>query len=504
METPIVTCAKKLALVLAPAVACLASCHSVHFGGDVQTLNVIECGADPTGWTDSTAALTSVHARGLPVYYPNGTYRFNGATLDLSGGVRFESRTGVIVRNDISPEPILQFDAAGNLIGLQQNHLEKDQQDLSEARAICSGSLVAPPLSDGPQPAPVDVLAHWYNDFGLETRRLNPGSGWIGWYYWTWNFHDAPGDGYDPARHPLLGFYRGDDPTVLDWQCYWLAEYGVKGVILCWGSKHPAQTLAQWDHPASPAYWIHQLFNRVPNFKRLKYVMWAPTPWLSGTAENRANVEQGWRYLIDTVYRRYDNCYILRIGKRRYPVLYLWEEGALRGLFDNYRGAKETHAFYVRMAERFRQAGFDGMALFARHPYMPDPSETKRLEQAGVLHYRAYYSNPLSRDAGTYAKLVDTFCPPTDPSTVINVVTAHQSHTPHPSRWKCPGSTPVLFRRLLQKAVRHVCGNPMPRVVTCYNVAEWAEGGPGLQPNMRDRFGYLQAVRNALSIVPSQ
>ena len=40
----------------------------------------------------------------------------------------------------------------------------------------------------------------------------------------------------------------------------------------------------------------------------------------------------------------------------------------------------------------------------------------------------------------------------------------------------------------------------MPRLITCYNVAEWAEGGPGLQPNMQDRFGYLEAVRDVVVV----
>jgi hypothetical protein len=35
-----------------------------------------------------------------------------------------------------------------------------------------------------------------------------------------------------------------------------------------------------------------------------------------------------------------------------------------------------------------------------------------------------------------------------------------------------------------------------PPMVTVYNIGEWAEGGPGLQPNQKDRFGYLQAVSN--------
>jgi len=51
---------------------------------------------------------------------------------------------------------------------------------------------------------------------------------------------------------------------------------------------------------------------------------------------------------------------------------------------------------------------------------------------------------------------------------------------------------------MLTKAVAHIDQHELPRIITCYNVSEWAEGGPALQPNMQDRFGYLEAVRNAL------
>ena len=40
----------------------------------------------------------------------------------------------------------------------------------------------------------------------------------------------------------------------------------------------------------------------------------------------------------------------------------------------------------------------------------------------------------------------------------------------------------------------------MRRTVTCYNLSEWAEGGPGLQPNVYDRFGYLDAIRSTIVI----
>jgi len=174
-----------------------------------QVLNVVDFGVDPSGQLDATETLSRLHSRGRPVYYPNGTYRFNGKNLAFSGGIRFESRAGVVIRNDVSASPIVQFDDQGNLVGLQHNHLEENEKTLGGRQPYHSGNLVAPPLSAGPGPVAADLLAHWYNDFGLQQRWLREQgkTGWIGWYYWTWNFHNAGGDGYDPARHPLLGFY---------------------------------------------------------------------------------------------------------------------------------------------------------------------------------------------------------------------------------------------------------------------------------------------------------
>ena len=36
----------------------------------------------------------------------------------------------------------------------------------------------------------------------------------------------------------------------------------------------------------------------------------------------------------------------------------------------------------------------------------------------------------------------------------------------------------------------------MARTITCYNVSEWAEGGPGLVPTVADGFAYLEAIRD--------
>ncbi len=464
-------------------------------------LNVVACGADPTGRADCTRLLQELHGRRVPLFYPNGTYRFNGETLDFTGGVAFESRDGVVIRNDLSPQPVVVSDDQGHLIGLQQNPLELDERALGPRGPMRSGRLVPPPLSEASYPVAVDLIAHWYNDGGLECRRN--GGGWIGWYYWSWAFH-APstpgggaGDPYDPARHPLLGFYRGDDPVVLDWQCYWLAEYGVKAVTLCCG----AADFDGWQRPDAEAHWLYQLFHRVPNFQRLKYVLWPPTPWVKATPENRRKVEEGWERVIDRVYLRHGNFYALEAGGEKYPVLFVYEGEALRGVFDNYRGAEQTAAFCRRVAARFQAAGYGGVALFVRHATSDQLMSRAALERQGVLYFSASYSEDSGKGR-TYAERVASFAPAGGPRTILNTCTARHSQAPHPSRWVCPGHTPALFGEQVRKAVAQVQTNGMLRIVTCYNVAEWAEGGPGLQPNRQDRFGYLEAVRDAV-VLPS-
>ena len=474
-------------------------CLACRCAETAAPLNVAECGADPTGRSDCTQVLQGLHARKVPLFYPNGTYRFNGETLDFSGGVVFESNDGVVIRNDLSSQPVVVFDDSGRLIGLQQNHLEQDERVLGPKGVMRSGTLVPPPLSRAESVTAVDVIAHWYNDGGLECRRK--GGGWIGWYYWSWAFHNSvlsggrQGASYDAARHPLLGFYRGDDPVVLDWQCFWLAEYGVKAVTLCAGSID----YEHWKQPDGNGHWLYQLFHHVPNFQSLQYILWVPTPWAKATLENQRKVEADWMQAIERVYLHHENFYALEVAGKRFPVLYMFEGAALRGVFDNYSGSAKTDAFLQRIAERFKAAGYGGVALFVRHPAAGNLLNRVALERQGVLYLDASYADDYGM-GDTYSARVGSFAPPIAPRTIINVCTSKDSHAPHPSKWVCPGSTPALFGDLVKRAVAHVQTNRMMRIITCYNVAEWAEGGPGLQPEMRDRFGYLEALRDAVAL----
>lgn len=458
-------------------------------------INVVELGADNTGKMDSTKVLVYAHSLKKRVYYPNGTYIFNGRKLDLSGGVRFQSMDGVRVRNSISSVNILNFDDKGNLIGLMQNHLEEDENSGVEE---LSGSLVSPPLSTSKRKTKVDVIAYWYNDFGLECIR-SAKTGWIGWYYWTWNHHNSLNkpftalklDAYDPARHPLLGFYLGDKKEALDWQAYWLYEYGVNGVSLLNQGK---DGLKGWENPSHRDHWIYQLFEKTPNFKKLKYVMNGEysVPG-SYSKDEETRVRNKFFELADKVYSKYDNYYYVEKGGKKYPVISVLEETQYRGYFN---GDANVAKFYKELAKRFQSYGFGGFALYVRQPL-----NLGDMSADGVLRfetsYTPNYTVPHYTNRYTYSDLVNNFNPPVDSTKIISVATSVDSQRPHESNWECPGTSPALFSQYMKKAVSHLQKNPsMPQALMVYNVSEWAEGGPGLVPTVKDRFGYLEAIRN--------
>lgn len=464
-----------------------------------EEINVVKMGADNTGKVDCTEILTKAHKQGVRVYYPNGTYLFNGRRLDLSGGVRFESLDGVCVRNSISDVNILNFDDNGNLIGLMQNHLEENENNFNQMMGL-SGSLVSPPLSQSKRETKVDVMAYWYNDFGLECIR-SAQTGWIGWYYWTWNHHNFNNmensslmrDPYDPARHPLLGFYFGDKPQVLDWQSYWLYEYGVNAVSLLNQGRHG---LEGWENPRHRDHWLYQLFNNTPNFKNLRYVLNGEYSYVGEySVAEEERVRRKFFEMVDMVYTKYDNYYYIEKGGKKYPVITVLEETQYLNYFN---GAQNVRKFYKELAQYFRAHGFGGFALFARAQI-----NLGDMSADGVLRYESSYTPnytaPHYTNRYTYSELVEYFDPPTDTDKIIALATDVHTQKPHESNWKCPGSTPKLFEDYMQKAVSHLQKNPqMPQVLTVYNVSEWAEGGTGLVPTVKDRFGYLEAIRNAV------
>ena len=510
--------------------------------GESAVINAVEYGVDNTGKTDMTDKMIAMHKEGAkngkPIYYPNGTYLFNGATLDFTSGVQFESMDGVTVRNSVADTNIINFDDAGNLIGLMHNHLEMKYDAKNPDDFIVSGNLTEAPLSTAKFDTKLDFLVYWYNDFGLERTKPIPGS-WNGWYDWQWNHHDvgttckaklpaADGseegevcgaklpisddpyvlptcpecgaqsttDQYDPTRHPLLGWYRGDEVEVLDWQCYWLQEYGIQNSVLLAGGWDESA----WSDPTYGQYWVYNLLNNTKNAKQMNFALQITSNYNLNSEQHKA----AWQKTFDTFYFKdayKDMVYCYELDGKRYPLVFIWDENALsHGI-----GLDTVKQMYKDVAEMFKGHGYDGICIAARTPIFAYDSKAAiraEMKEAGVLWYAADYpSNATNPWGGTTYEERTKFHPHEDPSRIFAVATGLHTHDPHPSQWVCSGNTPELFSNWVKNAVEETLKNPArPQMVTCYNMAEWSEGGPGLTPTVGDRFGYLEAIRDNIVV----
>lgn len=459
-----------------------------------DTLNVVECKADKTGVVDATELLQYLHNSGKQIYYPNGYYLFNGETMCFDGGVVFESQDGVIIHNSISKNPIVNFDSFGNLVGLQQNHLEHKTGQLDSKH----GSLVSPPLATMTQDTDVDFMPIFYNDFGL-TRSLTGQYGWSGWFYWTWNHQDNMANldspGYDPQRHPLLGWYYGDDPVVLDWICYWLRQHGINQMIVL---STPWRDT--WEDPYDSGHWHYQLFNHVKNFDAMEYVL-----EVTYGGKDREEALNHWKEVI-RYYRDYPHYYTRVVDGKKLAVVYNWQENVL---CTRVGGTEKYAAFMQEVSDYAKEIlEVDGILVMSRASVTFSDTQTESMKQGGVYHYAAGYEpNCIANQSSlkTYEQYVDNFNGDlASDKNVLAISTGMYSHS-HPSGWTIRGNTPELFEAWATKTVNYLRETErLLPIVTIYNISEWAEGGPGLQPNMQDGFGYLEAISNALGVTPGQ
>lgn len=378
-----------------------------------------------------------------------------------------------------------------NNIVKEQN---KEEESYHYPNRINFGKLKQAPLAKVPKNIKIDVLAHWYNDFGLEytASSVNQSNGAYIWYDWSWNHTDKPN--YDSSRHPLLGWYKGDDPNVLDWQSYWLVKYGIKGTILTGIINKD-----NFYEPTGRMYWTNLLLNKVKNFKKLKYVLWFDGD--HNVSKEKANAQQD--FIIDHIVAKHPNIYTYNINEKEYPVFFIWDMEGFRGTYDNYQGSVVSEKRMVYLSKRMKKLGYDGICIVGRNLIISKDSYSEQqinnLKLKDIYLFRGTYSNLYGGNYNnSYKEYAEKANFPSEGNNVVNVMTSAESQYPHPSDWKLKGSTPKLFRQALERAVSDVKENNVPKFLTIYNVSEWAEGGPGLQPNKRDRFGYLDATKKVL------
>lgn len=459
-----------------------------------DVVSVKDFGAVGDGIVDDSNAINAAATAANLVKATTGTYLYKAATTANPAKFEFDlsaSCLGMTTQN----VTISVKNKENKFIGFQHNYNEIKNNNISNP--ITTGNFVNPPISDAVAINSVDVLAYWYNDFGLEATRAAGGAlGSTQWYTWQWNHTDVTTYGpYDPQRHPLLGWYRGDNSVVLDWICYWLKEAGVAGVVLSVGT---IDTTA-WNNSANSHYWVYQLFNNVPNFKTLKYAMSGPS---SGT---QANFEAHWTDMKNNVMATNRNYHVTTINGKTYPTIYLYDMATIRTSVFASNANFET--WMKGMATYFQGHGHDGVCILGRNAsYYTGSTQTKNTAQVlndfGVYVFETDYGAfPGSYSPATvFSDYVNQYYTAYDAvkfRRIPNVMTGRSSKF-HPSGWTQTGTTPALFQNVLQNAINLATTNDtIPNIVTIYNVSEWGEGGASLQPNMQDGFGYLNAIRQA-------
>lgn len=361
---------------------------------------------------------------------------------------------------------------------------------VSNGAPIDFGEVDTPPPAVRAPDRGVDVIAHWYQGFGLENTLRS--SNWNGWYDWRWNSTANTGDavssvGYDPSRHPLIGNYSGDDPDVLGWIAYWLANAGVNVVSF---PESPGFTTDGWGDTRD---WRTAYFEQTPNQLALDYVL------AIGTRGKPAEIARRAEQLVG-FYDTRPGAYAESVDGKQYAVVNAWDLESLRGSFDGYNGSKKSEAFLVDLADQFRAVGYDGVTVLGRNGGVLASTAKARLAAKGVRVMFSTYEGKYGSTAGTtsmsqYLDGLDLSANIKGANSVVGVFTSLDTVYPHGSTYQLGDASPEEFARYLAMARRTIIDKDLPRMMTVYNVSEWAEGGPGLIPNMRDGFGFLEALR---------
>jgi len=292
----------------------------------------------------------------------------------------------------------------------------------------------------------------------------------------------------------LLGYYFGDDPVVLDWQCYWLKNHGINQAALTNSGVN--------SDPTSKDYWVYQLLNNTPNAQNMDFALWVASTKYDQTY---ADYQSNWWKTFNEFYfndNYKDQVYCYEENGKRYPVIWVWDESSIGHSLDkdNPSTLPNTIALYKEVAQAFQEKGYDGVCIMARTVCMKS-NFLPTLAAAGVKWFGISYPCNATEKKSTYEGRVNSFAALSDINTLYGVATGMESHTPHPTNWTYTGTTPALFETWLKKAVNATLSNSnRTKIVTCYNVSEWAEGGPGLQPTVGNGFGYLEAVYNAIVV----
>jgi hypothetical protein len=237
--------------------------------------------------------------------------------------------------------------------------------------------------------------------------------------------------------------------------------------------------------------------NKVKNFRLLKYILYLEMD--KGKSVKQANAQQD--FILNAIVSSKRTSTVIAQMAKPIPVFFVWDMESARGLYDNYKGSKNVRTRLTALAEKMKALGYDGICILGRNlivnPATYSSESIEQLKSADCLLFNAGYFKVYDKKKYTnYADYASNSSFPFAKNEVVNVFTAAQSRKPHPSKMNIKNSSPGAFATVVRRAANWINNNGNPKMLTVYNVGEWAEGGPGLQPNQKDGFGYLQAIKD--------
>lgn len=386
--------------------------------------------------------------------------------------------------------------------------------------------------------------------------------GWYDWRWNHSHLAGHNQQGYFKDRHPSLGWYQGDNVDIQKWQVKWMLEHGCTWAVLQQrtttidtGAWSTSSNIAYWVYQLMvnvPAVvdGTFQVALWVPQSDSSGASALAPTNgnWSSGVSyttgqtvintafDNRQYVALrnnlakqpnsnplDWAVLampsswssIASFYAAYSTRIktIIRNGKI-YPVMFFFEGETCRAAWGS--GSWRIWLQELGAALNAANPTWEGVAVLVRAS--PTPSICDGVAGSGLINYdtaetnRAFIirsdyngTDASSGASGSYQSLIDQF--PTFSSAgkaeaiqrrAYTVPTSLKSIPPHSSTFDYPGHTPTKFGEFVTKVMTKLeTGEGYPLLLIS-NVSEWAESGPGLQPNKQDGFGYLTALKQAI------
>ena len=311
---------------------------------------------------------------------------------------------------------------------------------------------------------------------------------------------DKPGMWTQIRKHmervPALGFYAQDNPEVADWETAWAVEHGVSFFIYCWyrtSQGGPVETMF------SSA--IHDGLFKSRYAKQMKFtIMWEnQNRGRAGVADEADLMQNLLPFWVENFFKHPS---YLKMDNR--PVLFIYRP---EFLVQDLGSVENVVKAFGKMREACRAAGFDGLYLLGEYRGL-DPKHLALMKQLGLDYTFAYCwhvaNNPTPQQAiEAQMHSIRTTQELGILPQVVTVSQAWSGWSDEGSIWKIP---PADFERLLTQARDFVTALPAgelgSRMLLLDNWNEWGEGHY-IAPYTEYGFGYLDAVRKALSAAPA-